>query len=128
MPKFSFLNMLLLMQAIGLLVYTGMVGYQEGWSLFDVFLSNIKALNWSGQFNLDFLCYLLLSGWWIMWRHRFQPVYVFWGVVAMILGIVFFAPFLLRLLYLEKGDVKRMLIGHPAAKEVADFPSKNERN
>jgi len=68
-------------------------------------------LTWSGQFNLDFLCYLALSGLWIMWRNKFSGKSILVGTVAMILGIVFFAPYLLWLMNKEKGDLKRVLVG-----------------
>jgi len=29
-------------------------------------------MQWPGQFNLDFMCMLLLAGLWVSWRHRFS--------------------------------------------------------
>ena len=102
---------LLVVQTIGLLTYTFIAFQTEGANLFGVFLTNIKSLTWSGQFNLDFLCYLTLSGLWIMWRNKFSGKSILVGTVAMILGIVFFAPYLLWLMNKEKGDLKRVLVG-----------------
>jgi hypothetical protein len=102
---------LLVVQTIGLLIYT-FIAYQiEGPDLFGVFINNIKSLKWSGQFNLDFLCYLTLSGFWIMWRNQFTTKSIILGAVAMVLGIVLFAPYLLWLTNKENGDLKRVLVG-----------------
>ncbi|MCU0417671.1 MAG: hypothetical protein MUE33_10860 [Cytophagaceae bacterium] len=105
------LKVLLLLQTIGLLIYTTLVINIEGADFIFVFINNILSINWSGQFNLDFSCYLLLSGIWIMWRGKFSISVILLGFVAMILGIVVLAPYLLLLLSKEKGDVKRLLIG-----------------
>jgi hypothetical protein len=98
--------------ALLVLVYTGLAMQKEGSDLFSVFFANIKAMGWNGQFNLDFACYLLLSGLWIMWRNRFSGSSILIGLIASILGIVFFAPYLLWCLYQSKGDLKLMLIGN----------------
>lgn len=100
-----------MVQTIGLFAYTLIVFENEGSDLFSVFIDNILSLNWSGQFNLDFLCYLSLSGLWIMWRSKFNSKAIIIGVVAMVLGIVFFAPYLIWLLFKMNGNVKRVLIG-----------------
>lgn len=102
---------LLVVQTIGLFVYTFIAFQTEGADFFSVFLANIKSLTWTGQFNLDFLCYLTLSGLWIMWRNKFSGKSILVGTVATILGIVFFAPYLLWLIYKENGDLKRVLVG-----------------
>jgi hypothetical protein len=104
-------KLLLVVQTIGLLIYTFLAYRAEGPDLFNVFIVNINSLTWTGQFNLDFLCYLILSGLWIMWRSKFDPKSIIIGIIAMILGIVFFAPYILWLLMIENGDISRVLIG-----------------
>lgn len=102
---------LLIVQTIGLLTYTYFAFQTEGANLFSFFFNNVLSLNWSGQFNLDFLCYLTLSGFWIMWRNKFTNKSILLGLAAMVLGIVLFAPYLLWLTNKENGDIKRVLIG-----------------
>ncbi len=102
---------LLLIQTLIILVYTLYVFQAEGADLLSVFVSQVKSLTWAGQFNLDFLCYLTLSGFWIMWRDKFSFRSVPIGLMAMVLGILFFAPYLLWLLLREKGEIKRVLTG-----------------
>jgi hypothetical protein len=109
--KNNLLKLLLVSQTIVILVYTLMAFKNEGINLFAVFLSNVQSLTWNGQFNLDFSAYLTLSGLWVMWRNDFSPKSIVFGIVAMILGIIVFAPYLLFLLTKENGDLKKLLIG-----------------
>lgn len=80
--------------------------------MLSVFVNNIVALGWNGQFNLDFFCYLMLSGLWIMWRNNFTLKSIFIAITASIVGIMVFAPYFLFLLIKEKGDLKRTLTGN----------------
>jgi hypothetical protein len=109
--KTNLLKTLLVVQSVALLVYTFFAFKNEGPNLFDIFLANVQNVNWNGQFNLDFFCYLVLSGLWIMWRNKFSSTSIFMGIMASILGIIAFAPYLLYLVYKEKGDVVKVLIG-----------------
>lgn len=111
MGKIQLFKTLLIVQAVGLMVYTYLAYLQEGANLFKAFMGNMAALNWSGQFNLDFLCYLLLSGLWIMWRNKFNGKGILFAIGAMILGILFFAPYLLWLIQQENANLKRVFIG-----------------
>jgi len=111
MSKISLLKTLLVVQTLGLLIYTFWAFQNEGANLFGVFIQNLISLNWSGQFNLDFLSYLLLSGLWIMWRNQYTMTSILLGLLAMVLGIVWFAPYVLWLIHKEKGDLKRVLVG-----------------
>lgn len=106
------LKTLLLIQTLGLLLYSYIAFRSEGANLWDIFFTNIMSLTWNGQFNLDFLCYLLLSGLWIMWRNKFTAKSIILGALAAILGIVVLAPYLLFLISKEKGDLKQVLIGN----------------
>ena len=63
---------LLLLMLIVLAVYTGVVVVEYGLILLNVFFRDIAALGWPGQFNLDFMMMLMLSGLWVAWRHRFR--------------------------------------------------------
>ncbi len=109
--KQLFFKSLLISQTIGLVVYTAFAVKNEGCGLFQIFTDNLLALNWSGQFNLDFGCYLLLSGLWIMWRNKFSAGAIGLAVVAMIGGIMVFAPYLLYLVITVKGDLHKVLVG-----------------
>ena len=69
--------------------YTLLVGIDRGWNLLPVFFANIAEMNWSGQFNLDFMTFLGLSGIWVAWRHQFTGVGIALGVVAFFGGMMF---------------------------------------
>lgn len=111
MKNSNLLKALLVTQTLVVLIYTFWAFKNEGVRLFAIFLSNIQSLTWNGQFSLDFSCYLTLSGLWIMWRNRFSASAIAGGIVAAILGIIVFAPYLLYLLVRENGDLKKVLIG-----------------
>lgn len=112
MNKQRFLKAILLTQTLALLTYTYFAFQNEGANLLQIFLQNIKSLNWNGQFNLDFLCYLMLSGLWIMWRNKFSVKSIAVGLLASILGTIVFAPYILFLLFQENGDIKKVLTGN----------------
>jgi hypothetical protein len=111
MKKQLLLTSLLVIQALALLAYTFYVGSINGWGFLDAVIQNVRGFDWNGQFTLDFSCYLVLSALWIMWRNKFSIASVIVGLIAMLMGIVVFAPYLLYLLIKEDGDLKRILIG-----------------
>lgn len=112
MQKTNFLRMLLILQALTVGAFTILAIMNEGPNFMAVFISNLQALSWNSQFGVDFSSYLMLSGIWIAWREKFSGQSIFWGIIAAILGIIVFAPYVLWLLMVEKGDIKRVLIGN----------------
>ena len=107
----SFLVIILLLQTLIVLAYTLYVGLQEGWIFMQVAITNLTSLTWNGQFMADFSCYLILSALWIMWRDKFSVLSIVIGLMAMVLGIIVFAPYLVWLLYKEKGLISKVLMG-----------------
>lgn len=78
----------------GIYGYTALAIVQGGIDFLTPFLTGILAFDWSGQFNLDFLFYLVLSGIWVGWRHGFSGN----GIVLALLcgfGMLYFAPYVL---------------------------------
>lgn len=94
-----------------ILVYTGVVGTTHGWNLFPTFFGDIAAMNWPGQFNLDFSCLLVLSGLWLAWRNHFSPAGLALGLLGSVGGTLVLAPYLLLATIQAKGDVKVLLLG-----------------
>lgn len=94
-----------------LAVYTLMVGLDHGWNLLPIFFANIAEMAWPGQFNLDFLGFLGLSGIWVAWRHRFTGGAIALGVVAFFGGMMFLAPYLLWAGAQARGDARVLLLG-----------------
>ena len=95
--------------------YTLVVATNHGWNLLPIFFTNIAEMNWSGQFNLDFLTFLGLSGIWVAWRHHFTGGGIALGVVALFGGMMFLAPYLLWAGAKAGGDAKVLLLGSKRA-------------
>ncbi len=104
-------RILLGLMTVGIIIFTGIAGLNHGWNLLAVFFENIISLNWSGQFNYDFMCYLLLSALWIMWRHKFSINGILFGLIASVAGILFFAPYLIVASFSSGGDFRILLLG-----------------
>ncbi len=105
------LKALLIIQTIGLLIYTGIAIKNDGGNFLAKAIEFAGSLSWMGQFALDFQCYLMLSALWLAWRDKYSSRSILLALLAMVLGIIVFAPVLLHLLYKEKGDLKRVLLG-----------------
>ncbi|WP_243438586.1 hypothetical protein [Fundidesulfovibrio soli] len=104
-------RMLLAIFTACILMYTGVVVSTHGWNLFPVFFGELAALTWSGQFNLDFTCFLILSGIWTAWRHGFSRWGIVLGVAGFFGGMLFLAPYLVFASYKEQGDMAGVLLG-----------------
>lgn len=105
-----FLRILLLVLTIDLLVYTYFVGAEHGWNLLPVFFADIGAMGWPGQFNVDFMGFLVLSGLWTMWRNAFSVTGIGLGLLAFFGGILFLGTYLLVLSY-QCADLEEILLG-----------------
>ena len=83
----------------------------HGWDLGAVFFGDIMAVNWAGQFNLDFMGFLSLSALWVSWRHEYTRAGLVLAVLAFFGGIVFLAAYLLYATGQANGDMKVLLLG-----------------
>lgn len=91
--------------------YTAVVVARHGIGLLPIFFGDIAALAWPGQFNLDFLCFLILSALWTAWRNAFSAGALLLAVLAFFGGAGFLLPYLLFLTFRENGDLVRVLTG-----------------
>lgn len=96
---------------VAIISFTGVVIANHGWNLLPIFFGDIAAMTWPGQFNLDFTCFLILSGLWLAWRHHFSPGGLALGVFGFFGGMMFLAPYLLFASYRANGDIKILLLG-----------------
>jgi hypothetical protein len=98
--------------------YTAVVIANHGTGLFAVFFGDIAKMGWPGQFNLDFLGFLTLSGLWLAWRHQFSPA----GLALGVLGFFGGAPVLTAYLFVAslqaKGDPAELFLGKTRAQRV----------
>lgn len=101
--------LILILAVVG--VYTaGTVG-THGLGFLPVFFGDIAEQAWPGQFNLDFLCMLSLSGLWVAWRHRFSAAGLGLGLLAFFGGAPFLCVYLLVNSWRSAGDVRQLLLG-----------------
>lgn len=91
-------------------IYTPFAIANDGWNLIPIFIGDITAVTWSGQFNLDFASYLIITALWVMWRHKFSMTGVLLGVIASVGGMLFFAPYLFFAAQ-RADDVRGLLLG-----------------
>jgi hypothetical protein len=94
-----------------LLVYTAVVIADHGWTLFPIFFGDMAAMTWPGQFNLDFMGFLILSGLWLAWRHQFSPIGLIFGLIGIFGGMGFLLPYLLIASFNANGDMREILLG-----------------
>lgn len=92
-------------------IYTTITIANHGMDLYAVFFGDIADMTWRGQFNLDFLCFLILSGLWVAWRHQFTVAGLVLGFAAFNLGAPFLAGYLLVVSYQTKAEIAAMLLG-----------------
>ena len=101
---------------VSIVTITSLVVSRHGWNLLPIFFGDMASLTWPGQFNFDFMCFLLLSGLWLAWRHHFSPGGVVLGLAGVFGGIMLLAPYLLWASYNADGDVSVLLLGRQRAK------------
>ena len=101
----------LLALLVSLLVYTLMVGAAHGWNLIPPFFAEIQAMTWQGQFNFDFMGFLLLSALWCAWRNDFSPLGFGLAILGATGGILFLSFYLLILSFQTGGDIKAIMLG-----------------
>jgi len=79
--------------------------------LLPSFFGEIGEMSWQGQFNLDFLMFLLMSGCWIAWRNDFTHKGITLGIGGLFLGAPYLAAYLLYLSFQFGGDAEKVLVG-----------------
>ena len=90
-------------------IYTTIIIANHGMGLYPVFFGDIADMTWRGQFNVDFLCFLLMSGVWVAWRHEFSLNGLLLGFAAFNLGAPFLAGYLLIEGYRTKNSAALLL-------------------
>ena len=90
--------------------YTLVVIQSHGMNLMPVFLGDMAAMAWPGQFNLDFLGFLILSALWTAWRNGFSALGLVLAVVAFFGGMAFLSIYLL-ILSLGTDNIRDILLG-----------------
>lgn len=110
----AFRGLLVIMFAV-LAAYTLVTIANHGMGLLPVFFGDMAKMAWPGQFNLDFLGFLILSALWVSWRNGFSPLGLGLGLIAFFGGIGFLAPYLLFLSIRTRGDMATFFLGEARA-------------
>jgi len=109
-------RILLVVIFVAISLYTVPVVLNHGLSLFTVFFGDIGTMGWPGQFNFDFLGFLVLSAVWTAWRNNFSASGLALGVLAFFLGAPFLTAYLLYLSFRCEQNIEPMLLGEHRAK------------
>jgi hypothetical protein len=104
-------RLLLVAILVSLSGYTAVVVGNHGLNLIPVFFGDIAKMAWPGQFNFDFMCFLVLSATWVMWRNKFSPLGLALGVLAFFGGALFLSIYLLVLSFQNSTSIQKMLLG-----------------
>jgi len=112
----SAFRILLAVSFVAILVYTLTVFSNANLGLVDQAVTDLKAQNWAGQFNLDFIIYIMFVALWLLWRHDFKPM-GWLMVLGSCGGSLFLAPYLLITSIQANGDMKEVLLGKRRAND-----------
>ena len=96
---------------VSLVAYTAVTISTHGWNLVPIFFGDMQAMTWPGQFNFDFMGFLLLSGLWVSWRHQFSATGLLLGAIAVFGGMMFLSVDLFIASTRARGNVKELLLG-----------------
>ncbi len=92
-------------------VYTVIVVAHHGTNLVPAYFTDIFSLTWTGQFVADFTSYLVLSAFWVAWRHEFSAAGFGLAALALVGGMLVFGLYLLFALKRAEGDPVKLMIG-----------------
>jgi hypothetical protein len=109
----TLLRIVLVVHLALLTAYTAVVIGNHGLNLFPAFFGDIAIMGWAGQFNFDFMGFLILSALWTAWRNNFSPLGLLLGVVAFFGGMGFLSIYVL-ILSLSARDIQEILLGSAA--------------
>lgn len=104
------LRTVLLVHLAVLTGYTLVVIQNHGMNLLPVFFGDMAAMAWPGQFNLDFLGFLVLSALWTAWRNGFSALGLALAVIAFFGGMAFLSVYVL-ILSLGTDSIRDILLG-----------------
>ena len=69
---------------------------------------------WQAQVNFDFQIYLILAAVWVFYREKNFLRGIIFAILELLLGNLFFAPYLAHIIYRAKGDAAKILLGKEA--------------
>ena len=109
----TLLRIVLVVHLALLTAYTAVVIGNHGLNLFPAFFGDIAIMGWAGQFNFDFMGFLILSALWTAWRNAFSGLGLLLAVVAFFGGMMFLSIYLLILSF-NARSIPEILLGNAA--------------
>ena len=106
----TLLRIVLVVHLALLTAYTAVVMGTHGMNLFPVFFGDMVEMGWPGQFNFDFLGFLIVAALWTAWRNKFSPLGLVLSVAAFFGGMMFLSIYVL-ILSLQTRDIQDILLG-----------------
>lgn len=107
-------RILLVTLLLTVVVYTVFVVAEHGLGLLPIFFGDIMEMGWPGQFNLDFLGFLVLSATWLAWRNHFTPGGLVLGVFGFFGGVPLLTTYLLIISF-QCENLNEVLLGKTRA-------------
>lgn len=105
------LRVFLFASTIGIYAITVIASMSQGINWPALAISDIMALGWRSQFDIDFLIHLFLLAAWVVWREGANgKAYVF-GFLSVVMGGMFTFPYVLYASYKAKGKPRDLLLG-----------------
>lgn len=92
-------------------IYTVPVVGEYGIDFVTPFFADIAKMGWPGQFNMDFLSFLILGSVWLMWRHHFSALGMLFGLLIFAGGAPFLCSYLLVVLSTDRPGMAELLLG-----------------
>ena len=108
MTAFRIFLIVVLVSIIG---YTTVTILNHGLNLLPIFFGDMAEMGWPGQFNFDFMCFLMLSAIWVAWRNHFTAKGLGLAVLAFFGGMFFLSIYLLILSFRSNGNIESVLLG-----------------
>ena len=107
----TLLRLFLFAALAAIVIYTAQVVITHGFDLITPFFGDMAAMSWPGQFNLDFMTFLLLSALWVAWRHQFSPAGLALAAIASVGGMLFLSIYLLINSFRPNATIESLLLG-----------------
>ena len=110
------LRLFLVFWFVLMLAYTGTVIARDGVDFLMPFGAAVARLGWEGQFGLDLAGFLVLTAFWIAWRHGLSALGVLSAVVVVSGGMIGVSIYVLLASLAARGDASVLLLGSQRAR------------
>lgn len=112
------LKIFLALSSAGIYLLTVIAISAQGWNWPAVAVNDLMALNWRTQFDFDFIIHLLILATWIVWREGATARAYLFGFLSIVMGGMFSFPYLIYVMYQDKGNPRALFLGIHAQKQT----------